>query len=166
MNCKFVRWILGILGFSTAATSCELIEDVVLAPAMYGCPSADYVFNVEIEDMEGDTPINGVRVSVVERGQRQYWNSELGIDYYEPYIDTLAVGVTAQDGKVMLKYNGFPRDKHEIVADDVDGAENGGNYASASVEVLVEKEDYKNPGNNGWYSGTATSDVTLRLSKK
>ena len=167
MNSKLIRWILGVLGFSTVATSCELIEEIGGGGAvcMYGCPSADYVFNVEVEDVESGAPIEGIRVSAVERGERQYWDSETGIAQYETYTDTLASGLTTADGKVVLRYGTFPRDEHEIVADDIDGAANG-DYSSTSVEIKVDKNDYENPGESGWYSGTATNDITMKLSKK
>lgn len=165
MNFKFFKWALGVLGFSTVATSCEVIDDIGRGPvAMYGCPSADYVFNVEIEDIENGRPIEGIRVSAVERGEREHWD-ESGNYYTVPYIDTLAVGRTSDIGRVTLSYNVFPRDKHEIVADDIDGAENG-DYSSTSVEIDINKESYEEPGEYGWYWGTAAADVTIKLDKK
>lgn len=133
---------------------------------MYGCPSADYVFNVEVEDLESGDPIEGIRVSAVERGTRERWDSEAGSSYAENYIDTIAVGTTSADGKLMLQYNYFPVNKHEIVADDIDGEANGGEYNSSSVELTVNSNDYENGGSNGWYKGTATNEVTLKLTKK
>lgn len=165
MKSKVVKWLLGVLGFSSITTSCEVVEDIIRGPvAMYGCPSADYVFNVEVEDLESGNPIEGIRVSAIERGVRDRWD-EAGNIYPEPYIDTLAVGVTSAEGMVTLSHNSFPRDKHEIVADDVDGEKNG-DYASAAVEVTVDSNDYKDEGENGWYQGTAINDVTLKLAKK
>lgn len=166
MNSKFVKWLLGVLGFSSVATSCDVVDDIFgFGAAMYGCPSADYVFNVEVEDLESGDPIEGIRVSAVERGTRERWDSETGNSYAESYIDTLAVSTTSADGKVMLRYNTFPRNEHEIVADDVDGTENG-DYASAAVGVTIDSDDYNDEGENGWYQGTATQDVTLKLTKK
>lgn len=166
MKSKVVKWLLGVLGFSSITTSCEVVEDIIRGPvAMYGCPSADYVFNVEVKDMNTGSPVKGIRVSAVARGTRERWDSEAGIYYPEDYIDTLAVGVTSSEGRAILQYKTFPRDKHEIVADDVDGEENG-NYASAAVEVTTDSDDYKNKGENGWYRGSATEEVTLKLTKK
>lgn len=167
MNCKLIRWILGILGFSTVATSCEVIDNIGGGGniAMYGCPSADYVFNVDIVDSENDNTIEGIRVSAIEKIERQYWDSETGMATYETITDTLAVGTTDASGKVVLNVNSFPRDKHTIVADDVDGEANG-KFDSASIVLTTDRDDYKEPGNSGWYSGTATHDVTLKLNKK
>ncbi len=167
MNCKLIRWILGILGFSTVATSCELIDEIGGGGmvCMYGTPSADYVFNVDIVDSENDSPIEGIRVSAIEKIEHQYWDSETGMATYETITDTLAVGTTDANGKVVLNVNSFPSDKHTIVADDVDGEANG-KFDSASVVLTTDRDDYKEPGNSGWYSGTATHDVTLKLNKK
>lgn len=167
MKNKFVRWILGLLGFSTVANSCDVVDDILgFGTAMYGCPSADYVFNTEVEDAATEEAIKGIRVSVIERGERQYWDSETGIAYYEPYIDTLASGYTLEDGTVSLSVNSFPTNEHEIAFDDVDGPANGGEYSSANVNVAVSNEDYKNPGESGWYKGVATKSVGVKLTKK
>lgn len=168
MNFKFFKWALGVLGFSTVATSCELIDDIGGGGmvCMYGCPSADYVFNVDVADKESNAPIEGIRVSVLDRGVREYWNEEMGTTEPKPYCDTLAVGTTGADGKLLLNYNGFPAYSHELAFDDVDGEENGGLYASASTTLNHESDDYENPGENGWYSGTATQNVSVKLSKK
>lgn len=166
MKGKVVKWILGILGFSSVATSCDTIDNIIDGPvAMYGCPSADYVFNVDIVDNKSNAPIEGIRVSAISEIEHQYWDSETGMAAYETIIDTLARGTTDANGKVVLNVNSFPRDKHTIAADDVDGAENG-NYNSSSVVLTTDNDDYKNPGNSGWYSGTATHEVTLKLSPK
>ena len=158
MKSRVVRWLMGILGFA-GFTSCDI------GAAMYGCPSADYVFNVEVKDVETDSPIGGIRVSAVERGERQYWDSESNLSQYEQYTYTFAVGTTSADGKLTLRYNTFPHNQHEFVADDVDG-EAKGSYASASVTINLRSSDYEGKSNNGWYSGTATEDITLKLSKK
>lgn len=166
MKNRLIQKIFALLGFSAMATGCESIDDIIGGQVcMYGCPNADYVFNAEASDKDSNEPIEGIRVAVVERGERQYWDSETGMATYEPYCDTLAVGTTQADGKLQLSYNGFPTNKHEVVFDDVDGAENGGNYASAAVVVTTENDDYAEKG-DVWYSGTATHDVVVKLSKK
>lgn len=168
MKTKVLQKLFALLGFSAVANSCELIDGIGGGGmvCMYGCPSAYYVFNAEVSDKDSDEPIEGIRVSVLERGQRQYWDSETGMATYEPYCDTLAVEHTGADGKTTLHIMQFPTENHEVVFDDVDGAENGGEYASAAVKVITEDDDYKEPGENGWYSGTATHQVAVKLSKK
>jgi putative lipoprotein (rSAM/lipoprotein system) len=80
-------------------------------------------------------------------------------------VDTLARGITDKYGKLTLSYNVFPVESLEVVADDIDGQENG-DYASAAVVMKINNDDYKNPGEYGWYKGTATKDVTIKLQKK
>lgn len=168
MNCKFIRWILGVLGFTTVATSCEMIDEIGGGGqvCMYGCPSADYVFNVEVADKENDQPIAHIRVSAILTSERSYWDNETGSTQYGVVHDTLAVGRTGEDGKLSLQFNNFPHDKHTIAFDDLDGAENGGDYASMAVDITSDGEDYKDSGNDGWYWGTATHNVAVKLSKK
>ena len=166
MKSRVVKWLLGVLGFSSMTTSCETIEDIFRGPvAMYGCPSADYVFNVDVVDSENDAPIKGIRVSAIEKREQQYWDSETGRATYDTLIDTLARGVTDANGRVVLNTNTFPHDKHTIVADDVDGEQNG-SFHSSSVVLTTTSEDYKNPSSNGWYEGTATQNITLKLNKR
>lgn len=164
MNNKFIRKIISILGFSTVATSCELIEEIGGGGMvnMYGTPSADYVFNAEVKDKDNDQPIEGIRVSAIV--EHQYWDSSATAE--QIITDTLAKGFTDSDGRVVLNINDFPKSKHTLAFDDVDGTENGGDYASVEIDVTTDSKDYKNPGENGWYSGTATHDVSVKLSKK
>lgn len=167
MKNKILKWIFSALGFSTVATSCELIDNIGGGGmvCMYGTPSADYVFNVDVIDGENDAPIEGIRVSVTEEVEHPYLDSETGIVTYYTVTDTLATATTDANGKVVLNTNTFPRDKHTIVADDVDGEANG-SFNSASIILTTDSDDYKDPGNNGWYNGTATHNVTFLLTKK
>lgn len=165
MKCKFIKWLLGILGFSSLTTSCETLGDIILQPAMYGCPSADYVINVEVEDIESGDKVEGIRVSAIDRQYRDVWDEETGRTQTEILTDTLARGFTSADGQITLQYTSFPREKHLIVAEDMDGEVND-NYSTVGVTVNVDNDDYKNPDNSGWYKGTATKDITIQLSKK
>ena len=157
MKAKIALKILSLLVFSAVATSCEKMFQ-----AMYGTPRAGYVFNVDVKDAHTNAPINGMRVSIIRR--LAYYNTETG-SYDNESIDTLAWKLTNGQGKATLSINDFPTSLHEIAADDIDGAGNGGHYSTASTEVVTEKEDYENPGESGWFQGTATKDVTIKLSK-
>jgi putative lipoprotein (rSAM/lipoprotein system) len=165
MNFKFVKWALGVLGFSAMTSSCEKIDDIIGDDmvCMYGCPSADYVFNIEVEDKDSGDKLEGVRVSTLRRYEVTDWGTEGNPTTTQ--VDTLARGITDKDGKLVLSYNVFPVESLEVVADDIDGQENG-DYASAAVVMKINNDDYKNPGEYGWYKGTATKDVTIKLQKK
>ena len=157
MKSKLALKILSLLGFSTAVASCEMVNEWGGGGAvcMYGTPSADYVFNVNIKDVETDAPIKSIQVSVIQR----YNHAS------PPRIDTLVSGRTHVDGKVKLSFGDFPSNEFEVVADDVDEWKNG-EYMPASTIVSIDSKDYKNPGESGWYLGTATKNATIKLSKK
>lgn len=167
MKSKLLIKLLSLLGFSTVAASCEQIEEIIGgggAVCMYGTPSASYVFNVEVKESTGDTPIEGIRVCVIDR--HNTYNPETG-EHDIPHIDTLQVGTTDANGKATLFLDHtWPLSKHEIAADDIDGGENGGEFKSAIFSVNTSSEDYKNPGKEGWFEGTATHNVLIGLSKK
>lgn len=154
---KAIQRLLTLLGFSAVATSCESMFQV-----MYGTPSAGYIFNVDVKDAHTNAPINGMRVSIIRR--MAYYNTETG-SYDNESIDTLAWKLTNGQGKATLSINDFPTSLHEIAADDIDGAGNGGHYSTASTEVVTEKDDYENPSKDGWFDGTATHNVTLKITK-
>ena len=159
MKSKIALKILSLLGFSTAVASCEIVNEWGGGGAvcMYGTPSADYVFNVDVKDVENNAPIEGIRVSVI---QRYITNS------VPTQIDTLTHSLTDNEGKVTLSLNTWPESSFEIAADDIDGAENGGEFSTASTTITIDNKDYKNPGESGWYRGTATKNATIKLSKK
>lgn len=153
-----------MLGFSTVASSCEQIGDIIGGGGnlcMYGCPSANYVVDVDIKELGTDTPIEGVRVGAVKR--HTYNNSTS--DAPEIYVDTLASGLTNAVGKVQLKFGGSLQRNFEVVADDIDGTENGGEFASASVEININSTDYTD-GDGQWYIGKVTKSAAIKLSKE
>jgi len=153
---KVIQQLLTLLGFSAVATSCEFVE-----AAEYGCPSADYVFNVDVKDADTDAPIRGMRVSVIQRHTR--YNPSTQSE--QVVIDTLGVAETNAEGRAFVNLERvWPDSTHEVAADDLDGDANGGHYSTVSTEVVTEKDDYENPGS--WYSGKATHNVTLRTTKQ
>lgn len=151
MKNRFILKLLGILGFSTVAASCEIRDEIGGGGdvCMYGCPSADYVFNVEVLDSESHAPIEGIK---------------LDISGYNNVYEYSSV-TTSADGKATLRLNAFPQNSHTLLVEDVDGEENG-SYNSTSVIVSTDNNDYKNPGNSGWYQGTATHDVLIEMTPK
>lgn len=153
MKSKILKFLMALLGFG-AFSSCGGGPDMYGCPMPapeYGCPYAEYNFNVDVVNSENDAPIEGIRVSVIEQ-------------YNEQFTDTLAVGLTQPDGKVHLQVGRMPTDKHTLVADDVDGEANGA-FDSASVVVTTSDSDYTN-GDNSWYEGEATGEITIKLNKK
>lgn len=154
MKSKLALKLLSLLGFSSIATACDDdFNHFTPQPPMYGTPSANYVLNVEVRNVENNYPINGIRVSVIRRYD----------DASQP--DTLYRKKTDEDGLAKLQFRNFPTNTHEIVAEDVDGSENGGTFSSASTEIVFTASDYEGE-KDFWFQGTATKDVTIKLSKK
>ena len=162
MKRSLVSKLLMLLGFTTVATACDPdkvwggqapMYGLPFPAPEYGCPYAEFIFNTEVKDGETDTPIEGIRVSVVYRYD--------GISQ----VDTITTALTSADGKALLRFDDYPTDTHELVADDIDGEENGGDYNSASTIVKTSVDDF-NGGDGNWDSSTATHNVTFSLTKK
>ena len=153
MKTKRKAQLLAMLGFSTAATSCEALNEIGGGGAvcMYGQPSAAYVFNTEVVDEDGK-PIKGIEVSTpVEH----------------PYgVSDITTALTGEDGKCVLDFKTWPTGEFKVSATDVDGAENGGEFEAANAFVLIDSKDYKNPGEHGWHKGKATKRVKFQLNHK
>ena len=148
-------WLLGsvltLLGFSGAMVSCR---------KEYGCPTTDYKLVGNVTDKKGK-PIEGIRVAI--RQHRHYENSADVIydqnDWYEN--DTL---YTDDKGAFQLIRSVHVRpDDVKIVFEDIDGEENGGEYASAEAAPEVTRTK---KGDNSWYGGTFEVQADVKLKKK
>lgn len=151
-NSKIIRWILSLLGFSSVATSCEVISESTGGGmiCMYGTPTADYVFNIEVVDDQTGEPVPMILTSAYD-----YNNSEYQLDSR----------MTNEQGKATLSFQEFPSGSHTIVTEDIDGPDNGGDYQRTATTIKTNSNDFVEP-NGAWYSGTATHDITIRLVKK
>ena len=153
MKAKTTAKLLALLGFSTAANSCEALNETGGGGGlvMYGSPSADYVFNAEVIDEDGK-PIKGIEVSA---------------PIEHPYDSSdITTALTDSDGKCVLDFKTWPTNEFKVRATDIDGAENGGEFEAANAFVLIDSKDYKDKGEHGWYQGKATKRVKFQLEKK
>ena len=142
---KLASLILGLLGFA----SCGEIENILEAPDMYGQPHADFKALGTVRDEDGN-PIKGIQVTV-----RQHWS------YDEPADNKL---FTDANGTYQLIREVFDGPESVTVTfEDVDGEENGGEFASAEVspEVVQTKK-----GDNDWYGGAFEAQADVQLKKK
>lgn len=146
MQKGIIKWILSLLGFSSVTSSCEKMMS-----AMYGTPTADYVFNIEVVDDQTGEPVPMILTSAYEGS------------YKEDHL--LDSRLTNEQGKATLRFQEFPSGSHTIVTEDIDGPDNGGDYQKASTTITTKSDDFVEP-NGAWYSGTATHDITIRLVKK
>ena len=132
--------ILGLLGFS----SCDI--EIGGGMVMYGSPHSDFKAQGTVSDENGK-PIEGIRVAI--RQHRHYENDT-------PYTD--------DKGAFQLIRSVHVRpDDVKIVFEDIDGEENGGEYASAEAAPEVARTK---KGDNSWYGGTFEVQADVKLKKK
>ena len=162
MKSKLTLKLLSLLGFSSAVASCgmEPMYGCPPPPPMYGCPApafVDYTYEVEVKDADTNAPIEGMRVCAILR-ETGIHNSATG--QYESWADTLATGTTNKQGKVTLVAQDHVAATHEITADDIDGAKNGGHYATVGTEVKTKLDDTLGA------DGNTTYNIVLKTSKQ
>lgn len=134
---RFIYWLLTLLGFSSLA-GCE--------PAlMYGSPSADYEVKGKVLDADGD-PIKGIKVSVSENQYHSQSTQSLENGVFKVTIETI------------------PFDKLKLTAQDIDGAENGGEFEEKTIELDFSKVKFE--GGDGWYSGKKSLEQNIVLEEK
>lgn len=165
METKTKAQLLALLGFSAAATSCEALNGLGGGGGlcMYGTPSASYQFNIDVKDLTTEEPVEGIRVSLIERHTQLDHTTQEKVEY----VDTLATELTDANGRAILKHGGMPLhyNKAEIAADDVDGSANG-DYNSTNVEFQIYNSDYVDDDDNSWSLGKVTKDITMKIDKK
>ena len=140
---RFIYWLLAVLGFGSLVR-CE--------PAlMYGSPSADYEIKGKVLDADGD-PIKGIKVEV-----QTYVAGPEPI----PIIRKFSLDDGTYDASVQT----FPVSKLRLVAQDVDGVENGGEFAERTIELDFSKVEAT--GDKGaWYNGTKSLEKHIVMQEK
>lgn len=108
--------LLALLGFACAESRCD-IDDA----KMYGPPYADFEIKGTVSDENGD-PITGIRVTVRP-------TAESG--------PSLGSGVSNAAGNYVLTGLDLHSNDIDVVAEDVDGPENGGEFKSETKNVQV-----------------------------
>lgn len=144
--------VLAMLGFAGCANSAD-------APCEYGMPSVDYRVTGEVKDESGK-PLPGIQVIVKDEAL-------LGKEGAKPYqryegdtIYTDSKGVFQS-----AKITSFSLKEQEVIFNDVDGKENGGEFESArmSIDDLESKRIKKG---DGWHSGEYELKAKVQLKKK
>lgn len=136
---KIIFMMMSILGFS----SCSPLD-------MYGVPNANYKLQGTITNEEGES-IKGIHVSIVKD------------DVYNP-INTSS----SATGKFDLSQNSFPDNNKKVtyLFKDTDGEENGGDFADKTIEIVYLESDKTEKGDNAWYAGTFSKEITVTLTQK
>lgn len=121
------------------ATACENKRTV----DMYGTPYIDYRIKGKVTDKDGN-PIKGIQVSG---------------DHNKPTA-------TDSDGSYELNGRGWPQ-KTELTFTDIDGPENGGEFAEKLIEIKFTEADRTDKGDKNWYSGAfVRTGVDAELEEK
>lgn len=136
---KIITKSLSILGFTIPMFGCD-------APVMYGTPWADYEVEGKVLDADGD-PIKGIKVSLIE----DQYNSQ----------STQSL----ENGTFKVSLGTIPFDKLKLTAQDIDGAENGGEFEEKTVELDFSKIKYTGES-DGWYHGKKSLEQDIVLEEK
>ena len=145
---RFIYWLLTMLGFSSMVGCDGGINPV---PDMYGTPLADYEIKGKVLDADGD-PIKGIKVEV-----QTYVAGPEPI----PIIRKFSLDDGTYDASVQT----FPVSKLRLVAQDIDGAENGGEFEEKTVELDFSKIEYTGD-KDAWYSGKKSLEQDVVLEEK
>ena len=139
--------VMGLLGFASCG---EEIEPL----AMYGSPYANFKALGTVKD-EAGKPIEGIRVAV----QQTFRNSNGSICWYE--ADTV---YTDKKGDYLLENNNVQLPGElTFYFEDIDGAENGGEFKSAEAKPEAIKTG---DGDGHWYKGLFEAKADVVLKKK
>lgn len=136
---KIITKSLSVLGFTIPMFGCD-------APEMYGTPWADYEVKGKVLDADGD-PIKGIKVSLIE----DQYNSQ----------STQSL----ENGTFKVSLGTIPFDKLKLTAQDIDGAENGGEFEEKTVELDFSKIKYTGES-DGWYHGKKSLEQDIVLEEK
>lgn len=137
-----ISGIFSILGFA-GVTSCDTTA------CEYGCPNADYIVMGSVKDGNGK-PIKGIQVVA----QQTYSAKTVQRDTL--YSD--------EKGQFSLSKNESPSDRSlDVIFNDVDGVDNGGEFKSKTVSKVKYEQTKKG---KSWYQGEFTATVNAELNKK
>jgi putative lipoprotein (rSAM/lipoprotein system) len=132
---RFIYFLLALLGFGTIACDNGSMDDVV---AEYGCPHINFSLKARVID-EAGKPIEGIEV--------QTKNNAF---YMDNYSDA--------EGNIDLQVSMWPDTNIDLLFTDVDGKENGGEFATLELNIADKVEQVKE-GSGSWYEGSYKADL-------
>ena len=149
MKRRMINWyegllsaVLTLLGFS----SCDVVNNNNNVVCEYGCPNVEYQVKGTVTDAASGKPVEGIQaqMAIVER-------TDEGVNVYG--MDSL---MTAKDGTFAFpQMNDMSIDglRTSLILEDVDGVENGGVYASDTIELKSLPKDQVKEGDGKWFAG-------------
>lgn len=154
MKVRFNRWynalltvLLSMLGFESCSS--ESLEEYGSPIVEYGCPHADYIVKGTVTD-EAGKPVQGIKITAPASS------------------DTDAATQTAlTDGSGAFKLKEFSNMRGNfLIAEDIDGDANGGEFKSDTLNVLEIKNPKQIEKGKGWYNGKFEVTADFKLKKK
>ena len=149
----FFSMLLALLG-----VGCEKIEEIGIVEVMYGSPSAHFSVKGKVTDESGN-PIQNIEVNLYGVTSFQ------GQDYAVPKNHQPVR--TDTKGTYLVEMNDIPYTTIQVNAKDVDGAANGGEFASDSLRnssftFIKDKND-----KSAWFVGNADIQMPdIKLKKQ
>lgn len=156
MKARFNHWynavltaLLSVLGYGCSS---EEPMDEYGPPIMeYGAPHADYIIKGTVTDESG-TPVQGIKTSLQQVNRMQVYCIES--------VQTNA------SGSYQLKHTGVRNQDYKVIAEDIDGEANGGEYLSDTLDIDYDKAVKVKDGDGSWYLGEYEIPLNVRLKKK
>jgi putative lipoprotein (rSAM/lipoprotein system) len=122
---------------------------------MYGVISIDYEIKGKVTNKANSQPIQGIRIihhkDVNLRSDTIYTNS--AGNYFYRYIG-------------YLPYNTEGEQVCHLIFEDIDGEENGGNFATKEIDVLITEKDKTESCGEGWPNDRYEKTQNIKLEKK
>lgn len=145
---RIYGYIIGLLGFSMGCQACESGAKMYGSPPVeYGTPTASYVISGKVTDAKNN-PIKDINVNVVLNN-----NS----------VEQIS---TKDNGEYRFENSSYTTDlRYTITYQDIDGAENGGEFADQTKNVVFSSADFTG-GDGNWNQGKAEKVVNVVLEEK
>ncbi|HIZ85235.1 MAG TPA: radical SAM-associated putative lipoprotein [Candidatus Coprenecus stercoravium] len=137
---KFLKLLLVFLGIRAFA-SCDSLPP---AKVEYGVPYASYEIKGRVTDADGN-PIKGIKVDMLS----EYDVDSAGNITLYPFYSEEDV-LTDESGRFHVRNGDFPSDSLSVGFSDIDGAENGGEFATKVITKAVEQVE---EGSGNWDKG-------------
>ena len=140
---KIITKSLSIIGFTLPVVGC--------VPVMYGSPSTTYEVKGKVLDNKGN-PINGIKIALQD-------------DATDPNPYEIAESQSLENGDYTIRNTTFPRSKLYLSVEDIDGAENGGEFEEQTIELDFSKVEATGD-KDAWYNGTKSLEKQIIMQEK
>lgn len=158
MKVRLTRWynavltaLLGLLGYS--CSSDEILDEYGSPVVAYGVPTAHFIMKGTVTD-EAGTPIQGIKATVKVM---PYQHPELAYG-----LDSTMTDAT---GKYQIEYHQL-LNENILLLEDIDGAANGGEFQSDTIDISKLEPKKIGEGDGRWYDGKFEIQADVKLKKK